>query len=63
MDVTKVTDEIKNPALKLLAKEILETVDKVKSGTKDYKQGMVELQGYKQVIQIMALEVMRRRIQ
>lgn len=54
--------EISSPALKRLAHEILDTVNQVKTGQKDYKKGLVELSGYKQVLQIMALEVMRKRL-
>lgn len=62
MDITKVTNEISSPALKELAQEILGTVDSIKTGKKKHMEGLAELNGYKQVIQIMALEVMRHRL-
>lgn len=62
MDVKIIQNEISNPGLKALAMEVLDTVKLVKTGKKGYRQGLVELQGYKQIIQIMALEAMRKRI-
>ena len=62
MDVSKITNEISSPALKELATCILKTVEDVRSGKTDYQKGMTELSGYKQVIQIMALESMRFRL-
>lgn len=62
LDVTVIQAEIQNPALKALAGEILDTVSRVKNGKTDYKEGVTELSGYKQILQIMALEVMRHRL-
>lgn len=45
-----------------LAEAILQTVEDVKTGKKQHTQGLTELSGYKQVVQIMALEVMRHRL-
>lgn len=62
MNIQVIKDEINNPALKELASAILETVEAVKDGKKEYNQALAELAGFKQVIQIMALEVMRKRL-
>jgi hypothetical protein len=62
VDLDLIKGEISSPAMQQLASQILDTVHQVKLGKKNYKQGLVELSGYKQVIQIMALEIMRRKV-
>lgn len=62
MNAEDIVNELTNVSYRHLATEILDTINKVKNGTKNYKQGMVELQGYKQVIQLIALEMMRNRV-
>lgn len=62
MNIQTIKEGITNPAMKELVEAILQTVEDVKSGKKSHNQGLTELSGYKQVVQIMALEVMRHRI-
>lgn len=62
MDIELVKKDIANPAHRELAGAILETIEEIKSGKKGYNQGMTELAGYKQIIQLMALEVMRTKV-
>lgn len=62
-DITDtIVNELTNTGYRGLATEILDTVSKVKLGSINYKQGLVELAGYKQVVQLLALEMMRRRL-
>lgn len=63
MNIEIIKDELSNKAYKELVEAILETVLEVKSGKKKYHQGIVELSGYKQIIQLMALEMMKAKVQ
>lgn len=62
MNIQIIKSGISNPAMRELAEAILQTVEDVKTGKKQHTQGLTELSGYKQVVQIMALEVMRHRL-
>lgn len=62
MDIEVIKKGITNPAMRELVDAILQTVQEVKSGKKSHNQGLAELSGYKQVVQIMALEVLRHRL-
>lgn len=62
MDISVVKAGISNPAMREPVEAILQTVEDVKSGKKPHNQGLTELAGYKQVVQVMALEVMRHRL-
>lgn len=62
MNIELIKKELASPAHKELAGAILQVVEEIKSGKKDYYQGLAQLAGYKQVIQLMALELKKKMI-
>jgi len=58
MDMQKIAKEIHSPALKEIGVSLVEVIDRIKSGSIDYRQAQVEVASHKHIIQTIALDWM-----
>ena len=56
MNINKILNEIKSPAIKEIASSLAETVERMQGKIIDYRQGSVEIAGHKHLIQSVALD-------